>query len=497
MKKSAAVTDLTRVLKRGRLYPLGSQDRPLRVAIVGSGPSSFYAALALFKQKGLKAEVDIYDRLPTPYGLVRFGVAPDHQSIKGVTRVYEKIAFSERLRFFGNVQVGQDISVTELEKHYDQIVYATGSETDRRLGIPGEDMEGSYTATEFVGWYNSHPDYCHRSFQLSSERVAVVGVGNVAMDVTRILVKNPDQLSPTDIADKALKVLCQSRVREVILLARRGPAQVAFSPREIREIGNLEGVDLVVDSQEMELDTASKGSLKKEDIQNVVYLREKSREGEGRHSRKVRLRFCVSPVEILGQHGCVRAVKIEQNELYRDERGRIRPRGTGRYQVLPVGLIFRSVGYRGLPLPGVPFDEKRGLICNREGRVTDASSGLVVPNQYVVGWIKRGPTGLIGTNKGDSAETVKRMVEDIGGRSAPVNPDKTPGAVDRLFATKELRVVSFEDWKLLDQREVEEGERFGKIRQKLATVPEMLEAIEERKAIAQRKDFSRRGVLSR
>ena len=459
-------------------YSLGSKDRPLQVAIVGSGPAGFYAADALLRQKDLTVQIDLYDRLPTPYGLVRFGVAPDHQKIKAVIRVYERIAANRNLRFFGNVKVGSNLSVQELRKHYDQIVYAVGCETDRRLGIPGEDLQGSHTATEFVAWYNSHPDYIERSFDLSHKCAAVVGVGNVAMDVTRILAKDQDELVQTDIAGYALEALRKGQVEEVVILARRGPKQAAFSLNEIKEIGSLKGVDLVVDPKEMELDEASTASPGKE--RRVEYLTQKSKEGEGSQRRKVRLRFCVSPVEILGENGRVTAVKIEKNELYLDETGDIRSRGTGQYEVIPVGLVFRSIGYQGVPLPGVPFDEKRGVICNQEGRVTDSVSGQIVPNEYAVGWAKRGPTGLIGTNKSDSAATVEKMLEDIEGKRAKVDLEKRPEAVDRMLAGKKLQVVTFEDWKLLDQQEVEAGKRLGKLREKLLTVSAMLKVIEER-----------------
>jgi ferredoxin--NADP+ reductase len=460
-------------------FSLGSKDRPLRVAIVGSGPAGFYAADALLRQEDLTVHIDLYDSLPTPYGLVRFGVAPDHQKIKAVIRVYERIAASQNLRFLGNVQVGNNLSVEELRRHYDQIIYAVGSPTDRRLGIPGEDLEGSHTATEFVAWYNSHPDYIGRSFDLSHKSAAVVGVGNVAMDVTRILAKDLDELVQTDIAEYALEGLRKSQVEEVVILARRGPKQAAFSLNEIREIGSLKGVDLVVDPKEVELDEASKASGGKEGKQKVEYLTGKSQAGEGSQGRKVRLRFCVSPVEILGENGRVTAVKIERNELYPDETGYIRSRGTGEYEVLPVGLIFRSIGYRGVPLPGVPFDEKRGTICNQEGRVTDSVSGQVVHGEYAVGWAKRGPTGLIGTNKSDSAATVEKMIEDVEGKSAKVDREKTPEAVDRMLAEKKLQVVTFEDWKILDRQEVEAGKRLGKVREKFLTVSAMLEVIEK------------------
>ncbi len=460
-------------------YPLGSGSRALRVAIIGSGPSGFYAAEALCKRKNLNLHIDLYDRLSTPYGLVRFGVAPDHQNIKAVIRVYRKVASREHVRFFGGVQLGRDITVEDLRKHYDQIIYAVGSETDRRLGIPGENLEGSYTATAFVGWYNSHPDYHQRRFNLSHERVVVVGVGNVAMDITRVLIRDPEELAKTDIAEYALEALRKSKVREVVLLGRRGPAQAAFSPKEIKEIADLKDVDLVVAPKDVDLDEDTKSSLQGAEKTNVDYLTKKSQQGEGSYPKKIRVRFCVSPVEILGENGQVRAVKIERNELYKDEKGRIRSRGTGQYEVLPIGLIFRSVGYRGLPLPGVPFDEKRGIISNREGRVVDPVCNQVVSNQYVVGWIKRGPTGLIGTNKSDSEATVKKMLQDIDGKRVPFIPEKTPEAVEKMLDEKNLQVVTFQDWTLLDLHEVETGKRLGKVREKFVTVSAMLKVLKK------------------
>ena len=453
--------------------------RPLRVAIVGSGPSGFYAAEALLKQSIPPVSVDMFDRLPTPYGLVRGGVAPDHQKIKSVIAVYEKIASAPAFRFFGNVLMGKDVSAEDLRGLYDQVVYAVGNESDRRLGVPGEDLKGSHSATSFVGWYNAHPDFREESFDLSVESAAVIGVGNVAMDVARILAEDPERLKPTDIAEEALEALRHSRVRTIYLLGRRGPAQAAFSPAEIQEIGALESADLVVDPREAALDEASKKDYQDpKNKKNVDYLQERAKAGEGAKPRKIRLRFRASPVEIVGRDGRVEAVKIERNRLVLDKDGRVKSEGTGIYESLPAGLVLRSVGYRGIPIPGAPFDEKSGHIPNAAGRVLQAAGTTAVRSgEYVVGWAKRGPTGLIGTNRADSIETVKMMAEDAAaGRFCPASsPD--PDAVTALLQKRGVRHVSFADWKRLDALEIARGRERGKVRLKFADVSRMLSAL--------------------
>jgi len=461
---------------------LGTTARPLRVAIVGTGPSGFYAAEALLKRTdGLVVQVDMFDRLPTPYGLVRGGVAPDHQKIKAVIAVYEKIASLPTFRFFGNVKLGQDIQVEDLQRHYDQVVYAVGNETDRRMGIPGEDLEGSFAATAFVGWYNGHPDHRHHRFDLSVERVAVVGVGNVAMDVTRVLAKDPSALASTDISDYALEALRASKVREIVLLGRRGVAQAAFSPAEIMEIAELPSSDLVLDPRDVELDELSKAALKEpNDKKNVEFLTEHAKKGEAGRPRKVRLRFLVSPVEVLGEGGRVKAVKLERNTLVPDEKGNPKAKGTGRFEVLPVGMVLRSVGYYGVPVPGMPFDPKIGRVPNEGGRVLDPATRKVRGGEYVVGWSKRGPTGLIGTNRADSVATVKAMVEDAQGKPAPPSPERTPEAVLGLLKSKGTRFVSFQDWKRLDQIELSRGKAKGKIREKFVAVEDMMKSLDGR-----------------
>jgi ferredoxin--NADP+ reductase len=460
-------------------YPLGSEKRPLRVAVVGAGPSGFYAVDALLRRKEVLIEVDTFDRLPVPYGLVRFGVAPDHQNIKAIIKGYEKTATNPRFRFFGNIQFGRDIHLEDLQAHYDQIIYAVGAETDRKLDIPGEMFSGSYTATEFVAWYNGHPDYVDSQFDLSHERTVVVGIGNVAMDVTRILAKSADELATTDIADYALESLRASKIREIVILGRRGAAQAAFTPKEIKEIGSLEDVDLLVDSADLVLDAESKKSLEtdKQARANVEYLTEKAREGQGASPKKVHLRLLRSPVEIIGENGHVIGVRIERNVLTKSESGDMRPRGSGEFETIPCGTIFRSVGYHGIPLPGVPFDKANGVIPNERGRVVDLETGDVVRGQYVVGWIKRGPTGLLGTNKGDSSETVDAMLEDIQGQTAPIHSNQEPGSIESLLRSNNAAYLTFSDWKELDHLEIEKGAALGKIRQKFVHLSDMLEAL--------------------
>ncbi|MDE2142187.1 MAG: FAD-dependent oxidoreductase [Elusimicrobia bacterium] len=455
----------------------GTADRPLRVAIVGSGPSGFYAADALLKAPGLQVRVDVFDRLPTPYGLVRGGVAPDHQKIKAVIAVYEKVALDPRVRFFGNVKLGRDLSVDELRARYDQIVYAVGCESDRHMGIPGEELNGSHSATEFVGWYNAHPDHQDHEFDLSCSAAAVIGIGNVAMDVTRLLACSPDDLAKTDIADHALGALRANRIKTIWLLGRRGPAEAAYSPAEIEEIGELPTADLVVDPAEAAVDAVSQDELKDANVRKKVeYVQKHAALGEGAKGRKVRLRFCVSPVELIGEDGRVKALRLEKNKLISDGKGGVKSVGTGALETIPVGLVLRSVGYRGVPIPGVPFDEKSGHISNDAGRVTAA--GAAVPGEYVVGWAKRGPSGLIGTNRADSVLTVQAMLADLKDGKLPARAvDTSPDSTPALLAAKGAAPVTLAQWKTLDKAELDNGARHGKIREKFTRVADMLAAL--------------------
>jgi ferredoxin--NADP+ reductase len=461
---------------------IGSPERPLFVAIVGSGPSGFYAAEALLKQKDLAVRVDMFDRLPTPFGLVRGGVAPDHQKIKGVTLVYERVAQTPGFRFFGNVKLGRDISVDELKKRYDQIVYAVGNESDRALGITGEDLSGNHSATAFVGWYNGHPDWRGENFDLNQEAVAVIGIGNVAMDVTRILAEDPEELKGTDIAGYAVDALRNSKVKTIWLIGRRGPAQAAYSPAEINELGSLHSADLIVDPKETVLGSESqKDYADPENKKNVDYVAAKAKEGEGSKPKKIRLRFCASPVEVIGKDGKIVALKLEKNKLVLDENGNVKAKGSGEFDTIPVGLVFRSVGYRGIPISGVPFDDKAGKIPNLEGRVLDAATKAVVIGQYVVGWAKRGPSGLIGTNRADSVATVKCMLEDaVKIPSDGLTRDTDDKSTPALLESRSVRFVTFGDWKALDKLELENGKKLGKIREKFTTIPEMLGALPQK-----------------
>lgn len=461
----------------------GTAAYPLRVAIIGAGPSGFYAAEHLQKQKDLVVEIDMYDRLPTPYGLVRGGVAPDHQKIKSVTKVYDRIASRPGFRFLGNVSFGQDVTREDLERHYHAIIYAVGAQTDRRLDIPGEDLPGSHPATEFVAWYNAHPDYRECTFDLTQEAAAVIGVGNVAMDVARILARTYDELVTTDIADYALDALARSSVKTIYVLGRRGPAQAAFTNPELKELCEMADAELIVMPEEVELDEYSRAYLESDevdnkDIKNVEMLtRQSQRQPEGR-SRRIIMRFLTSPVEIIGQDR-VEAIRVVKNELYMDERGNVRPRATDEYETIPVGLVFRSVGYQGVALPGVPFYEKWGIIPNDRGRVlAEHGSDERVAGSYAVGWIKRGPSGVIGTNKPDAVETVEMLLEDLntGRLLQPEAPDA--GDVDLLLHERRPDYVTFEDWLRLDALEVQHGEAVGRPRLKFSRIEDMLLALD-------------------
>ena len=450
---------------------LGSPDRPLRVGIVGSGPAGFYAAEALFKS-GKTVQVDLLDRLPTPYGLVRAGVAPDHQKLKSVIRVYEKIAGDPGFQFLGNVAVGRDVSVEELRRHYDAVILASGAESDRSLGIPGEDLPGSHTATEFVGWYNGHPDYQDRAFDLSGEVAVVVGQGNVAMDVSRILAKTVDELRNTDITGAALDTLAASRIREIYVIGRRGPVQAKFTPPEIQEFGELADCDPVVDAADLspgpacriELEDAKSAQIRK----NLAAL-EKFAGLTARTKRKrLVLRFFLGPVELRGGRR-VEELVLEKNRL-EGEPFRQKAVGTGRTLVMPCDLLFRSVGYKGVAVPGVPFDAKEGVIPNREGRVQEG--GAPLPGLYTSGWIKRGPSGVIGTNKPDSYETVASLLADLG--SLPPCPAQDSRPLLQLLADRGVRVVTFADWRRIDAAEIVRGNPLGKPREKFTRREDML-----------------------
>lgn len=459
---------------------LGTESQPLRVAIVGAGPAGFYAAEQLFKEKNLVVEVDMFDRLPTPYGLVRAGVAPDHQKIKSVTKVFDRVANKPGFRFFGYVEVGRDISVADLERHYHQIVYTTGAQTDRDLSIPGIDLMGSHAATAFVAWYNGHPDYRHLEFDLSAKSAAVVGIGNVAVDVARILCRTVEELEKTDIADYALEALRSSNVKDVYMLGRRGPAQGKFTSPELKELGELNDADVIVLPREAELDELSEASLATADrgtLRQVEIIQEFAAKPLTGKSRRLHLRFLVSPTELLSDRaGRVRAMRLVHNELYAAGAGTLRPRATEHEELIDVGLVFRAVGYRGVPIPGVPFNGDWGVIRNLKGRVVEADTQEPKIGHYTAGWIKRGPSGVIGTNKPDAAETVKLMLSDLA-EGRVLHPESpTAEAARQLIQDRQPEFFSFEDWLHLDQIEVERGQALGRPRLKFTKISDMLAA---------------------
>jgi ferredoxin/flavodoxin---NADP+ reductase len=466
---------------------LATQSQPLRIAIIGAGPAGFYAAETLLKQSDLVLTIDIFNRFPTPFGLVRDGVAPDHQSIKAVVRVFDKILADQRVRFFGNVTYGVDIHHQDLLQFYDQIIYAVGAQADRRMGIAGEEMSNVFPALSFVGWYNGHPDYCDLPIDLSGARAVVVGNGNVAMDVTRMLVLTPEALRKTDIADHALEKLRKSNLREVVLLGRRGAAQAAFTTPEIKELGKLEGVDVVVDPHNIELDPASLADIEADRTAraNLECLRGYATRTVHTAPRRITIRFLASPAEIVGVDGRMTGVKIEHNELVVDSNGGLRSKGTGSFEIIEASLILRSIGYRSVPIEGVPFDHATSTINNIAGQVVHPNTGEVVPGEYVVGWAKRGPTGLIGNNKPDSAATVGAMLADLPTLRGIQGDLRDPSRMVALLHERGIDYVTYQDWKILDRYEVATGSEQGRPRVKVTAVPEMMAVIHQGRSAGQ------------
>jgi ferredoxin/flavodoxin---NADP+ reductase len=443
----------------------------LRVAVVGSGPAGFYAADALLKSEDPAVEVDVIDRLPTPWGLVRLGVAPDHENIKAVSRAFEKTAARPGFRFFGNVEAGTDVTHDELARLYDAVVYTVGAQTDRRLGIPGEDLPGSWPATAFVAWYNGHPDFHDLEFDLSHERAVVIGNGNVAIDCVRMLALTAEELAPTDTTDAAVEGIVGSGLREIVMLGRRGPVQAAFTPPELKELGELAGADVIVDAADLELDSASERELEEDRERarrNVDLLHEyAAREPEGK-PRRIVLRFLISPVSIIG-NGKVEAIEVVRNQLV-EEDGRIVARPTGETETIACGIVLRSVGYKGIPLTGLPFDEGRCVIPNEGGRAVGAE------RTYVAGWIKRGPTGVIGTNKKDATETVELLLDDARAGALNRPSDDSSQSLEALLEDRRVDFVEYAGWQAIDAAERAAGEPLGRPRVKLGTWNHLLEA---------------------
>ncbi len=439
----------------------------MRVAVVGAGPAGFYAAGRLLDSE-LAVEVDLFERLPTPWGLVRLGVAPDHPKIKSVSRVFEAIAHQPEFRFLGNVEVGRDLSHADLTDHYDAVVYAVGAEADRPLAIPGEGLPGSWPARAFVAWYNGHPDYADLEFDLSHERAVVVGNGNVALDVARMLAIEPAELAVTDVADQALDALARSSVREIVVLGRRGPAQASFTNPELRELAELDGVDVVVDPADLPSGDPDDPNARR----NLETLRRWAATPPADAPRRIVLRFCCSPVALTGTER-VEGVELVRNALEMQADGTVVAVPTDVCESLPCGLVLRSVGYRGVPLPDLPFDERSGTIPNERGRIA--------PGVYCTGWIKRGPSGIIGTNKKDATETVDELLADARAARLPTPAHSSREAIDALLASRGIEVVDEAGWQRIDAAERSRGEAQGRPRVKLTTWDALLAAAHEKR----------------
>jgi ferredoxin/flavodoxin---NADP+ reductase len=464
---------MTRPVNEVQTPTEGGDVRQYHVAIVGSGPSGFFAAASLLKEADasdqMNVTVDMLEMLPTPWGLVRSGVAPDHPKIKSVSAQFEKTAGDPRFRFFGNIKVGEEVSTAELAERYDAVIYAVGAQSDRALNIPGEELPGSVAAVDFVGWYNAHPHFEEMAPDLSCARAVVVGNGNVAVDVARMLVTDPDVLALTDIADHALETLRPCGVKEVMLVGRRGPLEAAFTTVELRELGELEGVDVVVDPADLQdisdEDAAAAGKITKN---NIKILREYAGRTLEPENRRIMLRFFTSPIEINGEDK-VESIVLGRNELITDSSGRMVAKDTGAREELPVQLVVRSVGYRGVAIPGLAFDDRSGTIPHANGRIEGSR------NEYVAGWIKRGPSGVIGTNKKCSQETVNTVLDDLAG--TPESAARGSGYDDELaewLASRQPNLVTAAHWQLIDRFEREAGEQHGRPRAKLANLAEML-----------------------
>ncbi len=456
---------------------LGTEQNPLLVAIVGSGPSGFYAAEALIKSD-IKVNVDIIERLPSPYGLVRSGVAPDHPKLKTAINLYKKIADNPHFNLIANVTVGRDISIEDLRKTHHAVILTYGAETDRKLGIPGEDLKGSYTATEFVGWYNGHPDYRELEFDLSQDTAVIIGQGNVAADVSRILSKTVDELKHTDIAQHALDVLAESKLKEIHVIGRRGPAQAKFTPKELREFGELSDCNPIILEEDLLLNDESKKELEeKTNITNRKiydqFCEFSKRELDSSKSKKCFFRFLMGPQEIIGNNQIEKLI-LEKNELS-GEPFKQSAKGTNETIEINTGILFRSIGYHGIPMPGVPFHESWGTIPNEKGRVTE-NDGAIVDQLYTGGWIKRGPSGIIGTNRACSVETVTNLLDDIEKLDTETKKHGAKEIYSKLDS-KNVRHVNFAEWSQIDAKEIEHGEPKGKPREKFTYIEEMLSVV--------------------
>jgi len=447
---------------------------PYHVAVVGAGPSGFFAAASLLRfadssvgEGGPDVRIDMLEMLPTPWGLVRSGVAPDHPKIKSVSRTFEKTAEDSRFRFFGNITVGQHISTDELADRYDAVVYAIGAQADRPMGVPGEELPGSVAAVDFVGWYNAHPHYVEMTPHIPTGRAVVVGNGNVAIDVARILVTDPEELATTDIADHALDLLHERGVAEVVIAGRRGPLEAAFTTLEVRELGELDGVDVIVDPADLEaISDADLEAAGKTITGNIKVLRDYAQRPPTEGNRRIVFRFFTSPIELRGAQR-VEEIILGRNELV-DDAGRRVARDTGEREALPTQLVVRAVGYRGVAIPGLPFDEGAGTIPHTKGRITGRE------RDYVTGWIKRGPSGVIGTNKSDSQDTVDTLVAELAGREPRAEGDRYAEELEGWLTQRQPRVITDVHWKAIDAHERSAGEPHGRPRVKLPSMERLL-----------------------
>ena len=453
--------------------PVLAADHAVRVAVVGSGPSGSYAAIELLDRGGPSMNVDVYDRLPTPGGLARAGVAPDHLSTKGVAEVFAERARDKRIRYFFNIEVGTHISAEELAQRYDAVIYAVGASSSRALGIDGEDLPGSHAATEFVAWYNGHPDYAHYEFDLSARRAIVVGNGNVALDVARVLTASADHLRRSDIAPHALKALAESNIEDVVVLGRRGAIHAACTSPELQALGHVDGVRVQIDPSDLELTPADEALL-----QASLPARSKHRifasfaDGEWPESKRtITFRFLESPRSILGTDR-VEGLEVTRNRLV-EEGGRSRVEPMDETGVIESGLILRSVGYRGVPLRGLPFDEENGTFPNEAGRVLDPATGAPRPGIYTAGWMKRGPSGVIGTNKECSRETVSALLDDI--RSGALTPPQgTLADIETMLRRRQPELFGWDGWRRIDEYELLSGRAMHRPRVKVSDRTELI-----------------------